>query len=242
MDWHARYTQQSNWTHDLRHYLFEQIGIKTTRRVLEVGCGTGAILSGIETRSLHGLDLQHASLKEAHIHAPVASLICGDAHSLPYYNEAFDITYCHFLLLWVSNPQLVLREMKRVTRAGGYVLALAEPDYTSRVDEPAELATLGQWQTEALRSQGADPSLGGRLAESFYQAGIELMETGTIESQGKDAPSTIERELEWAVLETDLAGRVPSQEIQRLKALDEQAWARGERILHVPTYFVWGRV
>ena len=49
-------------------------------------------------------------------------------------------------------------------------------------------------------------------------------------------------ELEWAVLEGDLADSVPMEEIQRLKELDKGAWARGERTLHVPTYFAWGRV
>ena len=132
--------------------------------------------------------------------------------------------------------------MKRVTRNGGYVLALAEPDYSARVDEPAELAALGHWQTESLRRQGADPSLGGRLAELFYQAGIELIETGAIESRGKNALSSTEWELEWAVLENDLADFVPVKEIQRLKKLDKDARARGERTLHVPTYFAWGRV
>jgi len=242
MNWHARYTQQSNWTRELRSYLFERVGLKTAKHVLEVGCGTGAILSGIKTISSHGLDLQPASLKEARSHAPAASLTCGDAHSLPYPNGAFDITFCHFLLLWVSDPQKALAEMKRVTRAGGHILALAEPDYTSRVDEPAELAMLGEWQTDSLRAQGADPSLGGKLAESFFQAGIELVETGAIESGENDAFTPDERQLEWAVLEADLAGRIPHQEIQRLKTLDEQAWARGERSLHVPTYFAWGRV
>jgi hypothetical protein len=84
--------------------------------------------------------------------------------------------------------------------------------------------------------------MGGRLAESFFQAGIELVETGVIESGENDALTPAERQLEWAVLEADLAGRIPVQEIQRLKTLDEQAWARGERSLHVPTYFAWGQV
>lgn len=241
MNWHARYTQQAGWTHALRAYLFQRAGLASARRALEVGCGTGAILSGIQTRALHGLDLQLASFKQARLHAPAASLTCADALSLPYPEASFDITFCHFLLLWVSDPQRALLEMKRVTRPGGSVLALAEPDYSARVDEPAELAILGRWQAESLRRQGAHPSLGGRLAELFYQAGIELLETGAIESRGNDAPAPAEWELEWAVLEHDLAGFVPLKEVQRLKSIDAQARANGVRLLHVPTYFAWGR-
>ena len=53
-------------------------------------------------------------------------------------------------------------------------------------------------------------------------------------------PAPGERELEWAVLEADLAGLVPLEEIQRLKRLDEAAWERGERVLYVPTYWMLG--
>lgn len=240
MNWHARYTQQAGWTRALRDYLFQRTGLETAGRALEVGCGTGAILGEIRTKALHGLDLQPASLIEAQIHAPAASLTCADVLSLPFPVASFDITFCHFLLLWVSDPHRALVEMRRVTRPGGHVLALAEPDYSARVDEPAELALLGSWQVESLHRQGADPSLGGRLAELFYQAGIELVETGAIESRGKDALPSAEWELEWAVLESDLAGFVPVGKIQRLKKLDAQARALGERILHVPTYFAWG--
>jgi len=241
MNWHARYTQQANWTQELREYLFQRTGIEKAHRVLEVGCGTGAVLSGIRIQALHGLDLLPASLMEARVHAPAASLTCGDALSLPYADETFDISFCHFLLLWVAEPQRVLHEMKRITAQGGHVLALAEPDYNARVDEPAELAVLGRWQAESLKRQEADPSIGARLAELFYQAGIELVETGAIGSRRNDAPAPAEWELEWAVLEHDLAGFVPVEEVQRLKELDAQARARGVRILHVPTYFAWGR-
>lgn len=243
MNWHARYTQQANWTRNLREYLFDRAGLKSAQRVLEVGCGTGAILNKVETSAaLHGLDIQPASLMEARVNAPTASLTCGEALSLPYPQDAFDITYCHFLLLWVADSQGALHEMKRVTKQGGHILALAEPDYSARVDKPAELAMLGRLQTESLQRQGADPSLGGRIAELFHQAGIELVETGAIEGRGSDALTSAERELEWAVLENDLADFVPKEKIKRLKKLDAQAWTRGERVLHVPTYFAWGRV
>jgi hypothetical protein len=57
---------------------------------------------------------------------------------------------------------------------------------------------------------------------------------------GKPLPGPVNRELEWAVLEADLAGLVPVAEIQRLKRLDEAAWQRGERVLQVPTYWMIG--
>jgi hypothetical protein len=109
------------------------------------------------------------------------------------------------------------------------------------VDEPPELAVLGRWQAESLKRQGADLSMGARLAELFFRAGIELVETGAIQSREVEALSPSEWELEWAVLENDLAGFVPVEEVRRLKEIDTQARARGARVLHVPTYFAWGR-
>lgn len=241
MDWHRRYLQQARWTRDLRAYLFKGAGLSKARRVLEVGCGTGAILSELPHHGpLHGVDIDSAVLAQCRIHAPSASLVRGDALQLPYTNHSFDIVYCHFLLLWVEDPLQALLEMKRVVRTGGHILAFAEPDYTARVDEPRELAPLGQWQAESLRKQGADPGLGARLADLFLRAELNLLETGTLQSAESD-PSPEEGEIEWAVIESDLAGLIPSAELRTMKTLDQEARARGERVLHVPTYFAWGQ-
>ncbi|MEI2651824.1 MAG: methyltransferase domain-containing protein [Microthrixaceae bacterium] len=237
MNWHSRYLQQAEWTRDLRAYLFEQAGLVNARRVLEVGCGTGAILRELSAPSLHGLDLEPASLAECRIHAPSVSLTRGDGFSLPYADKSFDIAYCHFLLLWVNDPLQVVREMARVSYG---VLALAEPDYSQRVDEPAALKVLGEWQAELLRRQGANPSFGARLAETFHQAGINIIETGPIQS-GTVMRSVEDWENEWAVIEADLDGWIPSVELQRMKELDKGARSRNERTLHVPTFFAWGK-
>jgi SAM-dependent methyltransferase len=167
-------------------------------------------------------------------------LIRGNALQLPYSNETFDIVYCHFLLLWVKDPLQALLEMKRVTKPGAHIIAFAEPDYSARVDQPGKLVQLGRWQTESLKRQGADPGLGAQLADLFFRAGIELLETGTIQNAGDD-PSPDEWEAEWAVIESDLAGQVADDDIHKMKILDQQARARGERKLYVPTYFAWGR-
>lgn len=242
MNWHARYAQQARWTRDLRAYIFDKIQLDDASRLLEVGCGTGAILSELPPYlTVHGLDLDPAALTQCQIHAPAASLARGDALHLPYPNNSFDITYCHFLLLWVRDPLQALLEMKRVTKAGGHVIAFAEPDYSNRIDKPEELVPLGRWQADALRKQGADPGFGARLAESFFEAGIRLIETGTIQG-GEGEASPGEWEMEWAVIESDLAGQVPDADIQKMKLLDKAARENGERTLHVPTFFAWGRV
>jgi len=260
LNWHRRYLQQAAWTRGLRDYLFGKTKLSGAERVLEVGCGTGAILSTLQTSAsltctapnavrckCHGLDLDAAALNviRAQGLAPLRKNILltrGDAHALPYSNQSFDIIYCHFLLLWVNDPLQVLIEMKRVTRSSGYVLALAEPDYTARTDQPDELAELGRLQNESLQRQCADISLGARLADLFFRAGIKIVETGAIQSREKDALSSEEWQNEWAVIESDLTESVTEKEIARLKGLDEEARLRGTRLLNVPTYFAWGQV
>ena len=241
MNWHTRYSQQANWTRDLRKYIFEKVGLENAQHVLEVGCGTGAILSEIlNPLGIYGLDINLNSLIECHIHAPRAFLTEGNALELPYPNKTFDIVYSHFLLVWIQNPLQVLGEMKRAARSGGYVIAFAEPNYLKRLDRPYELIPLGQWQTEALIRLGADPGIGARLADLFFEAGIDIIETGIIQSQEIE-PSSEEWELEWDVIESDLKGSISNQDIHNMKRLDKQAREQKMRVLHVPTHFAWGQ-
>lgn len=243
MSKHSRYLQQAGWTRELREYVFEKAGLAGASRVLEVGCGTGAILSSLKSSArLHGLDIDGGALREAQVHAPDVLMTRGDALRLPYPAGCFDIVYCHLLLLWVADPLAALVEMKRVTCPGGYILALAEPDYTRRVDRPAELAAIGQMQTESLRRRGADVGLGGRLADLFDRAGVRIIETGALRDRGAASLTPDEHEKEWAMLESDVAGLMPDDEIRHFKILDAQARSRDERMLKVPNYFVWGDV
>ena len=227
----------------MRDYLFDRTKLSGVERVLEVGCGTGAILSTLKTpTALHGLDLDATALNKAHLHTPTTFLTSGDALALPYSNQSFDITYSHFFLLWVNDPLRALLEMKRVTKLNSYVLAIAEPDYTARSDQPSELAALGRLQNDSLQRQGADISIGARLADLFFRAGIKIIETGAILSRENDAPSLEEWQNEWDVIESDLTESVTKKEIARLKKLDEEARIRRTRVLNVPTYFAWGQV
>jgi SAM-dependent methyltransferase len=243
LDWHSRYLQQARWTRDLRSHLFERLSLPHARRVLEVGCGTGAILESLSTpAAIHALDIDLANLQAVQQHASPARLACADALALPYPARSFDITFCHFLLLWVADPLQALKEMERVTQAGGYVLALAEPDYGKRLDRPRALVPLGKWQRQALIRQGADPDLGRRLADLFQQAGLTILETGSLQPDQDHPPTAEEWELEWATLEDDLIGFIPGSKLARMKQIDQKAWNEKIRRLYVPTHFCCGQV
>lgn len=245
VDWHARYLQQAGWTSKTRKYLYEIADFNRAHRLLDVGCGTGALLSefpALTTAEIHGLDISLDNTSMARGNAPAARFTCGDGHFLPYPDGCFDIVFCHFLLLWVKSPVTVLREMKRVTRPGGALLAMAEPDYAGRIDYPPELVPVGRWQAESLLRQGADAEAGRKLKGWFVSAGIFPIESGIMAGSWSGFSSPEEQKMEWSVIESDLAGTIPPAEIQRIKSVDEKAWASGERVLFVPTFYTWGRV
>lgn len=264
-EWHQRYLQQARWTRDLREYLYKRAGLENARRVLDVGCGTGALLGELQKKAgsnPYGLDIDSERLALAAKNQPTARLTQCDASNLPYVAGHFDLVLCHFLLLWLGNPEQAVAEMRRVTRSGGSVLALAEPDYGGRIDYPEYLEVLGDWQRSALQEQGADHQIGRRLREMFNRSGLKLIEAGVLGGQWRARPTRQEWELEWIVLLSDLqvvstpgtAGLNPlyrdprnnleiePEKIEELRALDWTAWERGERILFVPTFYAWGQV
>jgi len=241
IDWHARYIQQASWTAQTRKYLYQKAGLSAASRVLEPGCGTGAILADCPAGVLHGVDWDFYNLQIARLTVPRASLTCANALALPYPSASFDACITHFFLLWVDANH-ALTEMQRVTRPGGCIIALAEPDYGARIDRPPELAELGRLQGLALKSQGADPHTGRKLAGLFVKAGLEHVITGVMGGEWNQKPLDDGWEQEWAALESDLAGEVSAEKISELRRIDAAAWAHGERILFVPTFYGIGSV
>ena len=191
----------------------------------------------------NGLDINLENLFYARDNQPQNNFIAGDAHLLPFGDNSFDVCLCHFLLLWITTPMIALHEMRRVTRSGGVVMALAEPDYGGRIDYPEELSILGKWQTNSLFQQGADPLIGRKLRTLFAASGLNQIEAGVLGGEWKTASPSTEQASEWAVIRSDLA-REPEKlsQLDQLYQIDHYAQEHGERILYVPTFYAWGRV
>jgi SAM-dependent methyltransferase len=244
-EWHQRYMEQARWTTSVRRFLFEKAEISSAKSVLEVGSGTGAILEGLAAQTnarLVGIDLNLPALRFSQGRNPALQQISGLAERLPAADHAFSISCCHFFLLWAKDPLAALLEMKRVTRIGGAILALAEPDYGGRIDYPEPLAELGSNQAQSLIHQGADPFVGRKLKGLFHRAGLHNIEVGVLDGQWAGQPTNQDQASEWKILEDDLQDTFPPSRLAELKEIDRQAWQTGERVLFVPTFFAFGRV
>jgi SAM-dependent methyltransferase len=164
----------------------------------------------------------------------------GDAQNLSFEDGEFDITVCHFLLLWCQDPIRAAQEMVRVTRAGGAILVCAEPDYGGRIDHPD--LPLGCWQRQSLRSEGADPCLGRKLRGLFSLPAVRRVEVGVIPGLWDLATLRAEFDAEWGLWERSLAGAVPEAELSRVKAAELQAIEMGDRLAFLPVFYALVRV
>jgi len=244
--WHRRFVQQTLWTQAIASYLFQRIDLESLSLILEVGCGTGAVLQEFlqPMRSRYvGLDINPDYLSHIAQQSPHTRLTLGDAHHLPLVDACCDVCLCHFLLLWVTDPSCVMSEMYRVTRSGGSVMAIAEPDYGGRIDYPPELSLLGKWQMDSLRQQGADPIVGRKLRALFSNCGLVDVEAGVLGGEWKSTYDQQAFSSEWEMLQSDLANEAEKlAQLPHLKQLDALSHAQGERILYTPTFYAWGRV
>lgn len=244
--WHLRYQQQARWTKSIRNYLYDRIRIQRVKHVLDVGCGTGVLLDELSKLCScppYGVDIDHNSISLAHLSAPRSILTLGNALRLPYGARSFDIAFCHFLLLWVKSPLQVLEEMVRVVQPGGYVLALAEPDYGGRVDFPIDLAQIGRWQTDSLKDQGANPFIGRELRSLFSSVGLMNIEVGVLGGQWGKIQTREDINLEWEVISSDLYHKNEFiQSIEELKSKYLTSHMDNLSIIYVPTFYAIGEV
>jgi ubiquinone/menaquinone biosynthesis C-methylase UbiE len=106
----------------------EYLGSVMGSRVLEVACGRGGFLRKLERAGAQvtGCDFSFVALQIAHEKS--RELVQGDAANLPFAGDSFDIVISCETIEHVSDVQAALREMYRVTKAGGR-LFLTTPNY-----------------------------------------------------------------------------------------------------------------
>lgn len=108
-------------------WMEQELGYADTRGldVLDVGCGQGIDLVRFASAGARatGVDLtpRHVELARAHLEALglPGTVVRGDATSLPFPDDSFDLVSSNGVLHHVPEIEAALREIRRVLRPGG---------------------------------------------------------------------------------------------------------------------------
>jgi SAM-dependent methyltransferase len=143
------------------------VALGTLGDILEVGSGTGEIIGEMAGRTKArcvGLEPDANLLDIARKRYPDVDFHSGSGEHIPFPDASFDMVLAHFTLMWCPNPAQVISEMYRVTRRGGWVAALAEPDYGGLITYPPGDDSA---EEEELKRMGANTHLGRELPRLF---------------------------------------------------------------------------
>lgn len=128
------------WNDDFLELIARRLNFKQCNTVADIGCGIGTLsfalskhfpsattIKGIDFEKVHIKKAKQRSRKKSLEHGNSFHFIEGNATNIPFADDEMDLTFCQTLLIHVEDPLEVLREMKRITRKDGWVVAI-EPN------------------------------------------------------------------------------------------------------------------
>jgi ubiquinone/menaquinone biosynthesis C-methylase UbiE len=159
-------------------------GVGSSQRVLDVGCGPGALtaelVGRLGTDAVWAVDPSERFVAAARDRLPGVWIERASAEELPFEDRRFDPVLAQLVVHFMADPVAGLREMARVTETHGVVAACvwdhgggrgplsvfwdAAREVDPLVDDESRLA--GAWQ--------------GHLVELFEAAGLQEIEEGVL--------------------------------------------------------------
>ena len=162
-------------------------GVRAGMRVLDVGCGPGALAVELAGRvgedNVAAIDPAPQFAAACRARIPGADVREGVAESLPWDDGTFDAAMCSLVVAWMSDADQGIGEMARVTKPGGTVAAAMW-----------DLAGGGMQMLSHFwdAAREIDPSVAdeqpragvreGDLVERFGRAGLQGVSGGTLET------------------------------------------------------------
>jgi SAM-dependent methyltransferase len=165
-----------------RLYAFLVESPKSFLRVLDMGCGTGAITRGIadllgSQGVVIGADVSPIMLEKAraaHGLLPNLEFVTADIYNLGFEAE-FDLVVCARVLQWLEHPVQAVQQMIKALKSGGTLMVLdynhlrAEWQPAPPVSLTRVLEVFYAWKASA----GMDNEIADHLEPMFLASGLD---------------------------------------------------------------------
>ncbi len=112
-------------------WLVSLLPARRGQRLLDVSCGSGALLQAAMQRGLvaYGVDISTVALQQVRTQLPDAEPVCSDAESLPFADRTFDYVTNIGSIEHYLHPERGVAEMARVLKPDGMALILLPNAY-----------------------------------------------------------------------------------------------------------------
>jgi SAM-dependent methyltransferase len=164
--------------------LADLASVDARQRVLDVGCGPGALTTELVARlgpgSVSAVDPSASFVTTAPERHPGVDVQRAAAEQLPFPEGMFDATLAQLVVHFMADPVVGLREMGRVTRGGGVVAACVWDHAGGRGPLSVfweAVHTLAADVVDESRLAGARE---GHLGELFREAGLREIEESAL--------------------------------------------------------------
>ncbi len=203
----------------------DALSIGQDETVLDVGCGTGIVALAALGRvgpqgRVAAVDINPGMLAVARAKSDAVEWHEAAAEALPFEDASFDAVLCQFALMFLADRTQALREMRRVTKAGGRIGLFVwdsvenSPGYDTLVPLLGEVA--GPDAAEAL---SAPFCLGDRAAVERELAKAGLSPEHFHRFTGTARHTSLDDWIDTEIGGWTLAERVTEAQKSRLKQL-----------------------
>ena len=236
--------------------LLDRLELRHGDAAIDIGCGPRGIIDLLAQRVATGSRVVGLDVDPTHVQMATelaaqrglsnVEIVHADARRTGLQSDSFDLVHARTLLITLPKPEVVLAEMVRLARPGGWVAGL-EPDTEAAVCYPPHPAfgRLCEIFTVAFSRNGADPHIGRRMAELYRQAGLEdvAIEARAVAYPAGHSRRTIRADLVRSMRPQILEmGIVDERELDELDAAARKHFDDPDTVVMPALMFLaWGR-
>jgi SAM-dependent methyltransferase len=166
-------------------------GVRSGQRVLDVGCGPGALTAELVTRvgpaAVTAVDPSDSFVAAARERNPGVQVVKASAEDLPFADRAFDAALAQLVVHFMSDPVAGLTEMARVARPGGVIAACVWDHAGGQGPLSLFWDAAGALEPDVVDESRLAGAREGHLAELFEAAGLRGIEATTLSADVEHA-------------------------------------------------------